>query len=126
MKKTERRAAVNVGQLVNADLVLSSRARASQTVEVSADVPLLNTEAAQITSFSAAQVALLPSAGGDLTNIAFTAPGVVVNNTGGYGNFTVNGLPATSNLFTVNGEKRHGSVLQHQQLRRVEPYSRPE
>ena len=102
-EKTERRAAVNVGQLVNADLVLQV-GQATQTVEVSADVPLLNTEAAQITSFSAAQVALLPSAGGDLTNIAFTAPGVVVNNTGGYGNFTVNGLPATSNLFTVNGE----------------------
>ena len=46
----------------------------------------------------------MPSAGGDITNIANTAPGAVVNGTGGYGNFTVNGLPATSNLFTVNGE----------------------
>ena len=49
-------------------------------------------------------MAQLPSAGGDITNIADTAPGVVVNGTGGYGNFTVNGMPATSNLFTVNGE----------------------
>jgi hypothetical protein len=47
---------------------------------------------------------LLPTAGGDITNVAFTAPGAVVNVTGGYGNFTVNGLPATSNLFTINGE----------------------
>ena len=46
----------------------------------------------------------MPSAGGDITNIADTAPGAVVNGTGGYGNFTVNGMPATSNLFTVNGE----------------------
>ena len=50
------------------------------------------------------EVELLPNAGGDITNIAFGAPGVVVNGTGGYGNFTVNGLPATSNLFTLNGE----------------------
>ena len=49
-------------------------------------------------------MAQLPSPGGDITNIAQTAPGAVLNNTGGYGNFTVNGLPATSNLFTVNGE----------------------
>src|SRR5438309_1417900 len=46
----------------------------------------------------------VPSAGSDITNIAFTTPGAVVNTTGGYGNFTVNGLPATSNLFTINGE----------------------
>src|SRR5207248_5591901 len=36
--------------------------------------------------------------------IAFTVPCVVVNVTGGYGNFTLNGLPATSNLYTINGE----------------------
>ena len=47
---------------------------------------------------------MLPSAGGDITNIAQTAPGAQMNNTAGYGNFTMNGLPATSNLFTVNGE----------------------
>ena len=46
----------------------------------------------------------LPNPGGDLTNIAQSAPGVIMNNTAGYGNFTMNGLPATSNLFTVNGE----------------------
>ncbi len=76
----------------------------TQTIEVSESIPLLNPEASSNTSFSAVEVALLPSAGGDITNIAFTAPGVVVNGMGGYGNFTVNGLPATSNLFTINGE----------------------
>ena len=47
----------------------------------------------------------LPNPGGDITNIAFTAPGVVGSTRQtGYGNFTANGLPGTSNLFTVNGE----------------------
>ena len=69
-----------------------------------AAAPLINTEPSTNTAFTQAEVAQLPSAGGDITNIADTAPGVVVNGTGGYGNFTVNGLPATSNLFTVNGE----------------------
>src|SRR5260370_19525630 len=55
-------------------------------------------------AFTPAALPQLPSPGSDITNIAQTVPGVVVNTTGGYGNFTINGLPATSNLFTVNGE----------------------
>ncbi len=94
---------MSVGQVaqVNVALVVG---QTTQTIEVTESIPLLNPEATNNTSFSAVEVALLPSAGGDITNIAFTAPGVVVNGMGGYGNFTVNGLPATSNLFTVNGE----------------------
>ncbi|MBV8808983.1 MAG: TonB-dependent receptor [Acidobacteriaceae bacterium] len=64
----------------------------------------VNTEPANITTFSQTEMQLLPTAGGDITNIAFTSPGTVVNSMGGYGNFTTNGLPATSNLFTINGE----------------------
>ena len=81
-----------------------SVAKGTETVEVSGTAPLINTEPSQNTAFTAEEVAQLPSAGGDITNIADTAPGAIVNGTGGYGNFTVNGLPATSNLFTINGE----------------------
>src|SRR5271157_2652502 len=94
---------VQVGQVTKADVELVV-AKGTETVEVLGTAPLINTEASQNTAFTAQEVAQLPSAGGDITNIADTAPGVVVNGTGGYGNFTVNGLPATSNLFTVNGE----------------------
>lgn len=94
---------VQVGQVTKADIDLSV-AKGTETVEVSGTAPLVNTEPSMNTAFTAQEVAQLPSAGGDITNIADTAPGVVVNSTGGYGNFTVNGLPATSNLFTVNGE----------------------
>ncbi len=94
---------VEVGQTSNAEIDLSV-AKGTETVEVSGTAPLINTEPSNNTAFTQEEVAQLPSAGGDITNIADTAPGVVVNGTGGYGNFTANGMPATSNLFTVNGE----------------------
>jgi Carboxypeptidase regulatory-like domain len=94
---------VEVGQTSKVDVELSV-AKGTETVEVSGTAPLINTEPSQNTAFTQEEVAQLPSAGGDITNIADTAPGVVVNGTGGYGNFTANGMPATSNLFTVNGE----------------------
>ena len=94
---------MQVGQTSKVDIELSV-AKGTETVEVSGTAPLINTEPSQNTAFTAEEVAQLPSAGGDITNIADTAPGAVVNGTGGYGNFTVNGMPATSNLFTVNGE----------------------
>ena len=94
---------VQVGQTSKVDIQLAV-AKGTETVEVSGSAPLINTEPSTNTAYTEQQVAQLPSAGGDITNIADTAPGAVVNGTGGYGNFTVNGLPATSNLFTVNGE----------------------
>jgi hypothetical protein len=48
-----------------------------------------------------------------LTAVAQTAPGVLMNtsNGGGYGNFTAFGLPATANLFTVNGNDENDPYL---------------
>lgn len=94
---------VQVGQTSKVDIQLAV-AKGTETVEVSGTAPLINTEPSNNTAYTEQEVAQLPSAGGDITNIADTAPGAVVNGTGGYGNFTVNGMPATSNLFTVNGE----------------------
>jgi outer membrane receptor protein involved in Fe transport len=102
-QKTEQNLDVAVGAVVALDLTLQLGA-ATQTVEVSAAAPLISTEPSTNTTFTPQQLEQLPSAGGDITNIAYTAPGVVVNTTSGYGNFQINGLPATSNLFTVNGE----------------------
>jgi len=101
--EVQQGAEVEVGQTLRVDVNLFV-AKGTETVEVSDTAPLINTEPSTNTTFTAQQVAQLPSAGGDITNIADTAPGAVVNGTGGYGNFTVNGMPATSNLFTVNGE----------------------
>ena len=79
--------------------------QASTTIEVSASVAqVLHVDDAQIsTSFDLQQIQNLPNPGNDLTFVAQTAPGAVMNTQGGYGNFSTNGLPATSNTFTVNG-----------------------
>ncbi|MGO4885432.1 MAG: carboxypeptidase regulatory-like domain-containing protein [Bryobacteraceae bacterium] len=106
-EKVERPVEVSVGNVVTANLVLQL-GKAVTTVEVSTAAPLVTEDPSQITTFTQQQMELLPSGGGDLTNIAFTAPGALLNvappGMSGYGNFTVNGLPGTSNLFTTNGE----------------------
>jgi hypothetical protein len=98
---------VNVGKTASMTLNLEISAKA-ETIEVTTAPELLNTDTSMSTAFTQEQVAKLPNPGGDITNIADTAPGVLVaaNQSGmnGYGNFTANGLPATSNLFTTNGE----------------------
>ncbi|HXY07285.1 MAG TPA: TonB-dependent receptor [Terriglobales bacterium] len=96
---------VGVGQVVTANLQLEV-GQTSQTVEVTAAVPLIETENANLqTTYSETQVENLPNGGNDVTAYAYTTPGVTQNTSsgGGYGNFTAFGLPATSNLFTVNG-----------------------
>jgi len=102
---------VNVGQVtvVNAKLEVGA---AGTTVEVSGVAPLMDTEAADMsTSFDSNLVENLPNGGNDLTAIAYTAPGVVMNSGGMYGNFSANGLPATSNVFTVDGENQMDPFL---------------
>ena len=96
-------ATVSLGQTTTADLTMPL-SKTAEVVEVSGVAPVVTQTASVNTAFSQLELEQLPSAGGDITNIAQTSPGAVVNVTGGYGNFTVNGLPATSNLFTVNGE----------------------
>lgn len=94
---------VSVGQNAELDVTLEI-SKTAETIEVSAAAPLISTDPGIATSYTPEEVALLPTAGGDITTLAFTAPGAVVSQGTGYGNFTVNGLPGTSNLYTVNGE----------------------
>ena len=93
--------AVSQAAIVNVTLEVGAP---TQVVEVTGEAPLVNTNPSVDTPYTFTEVQQLPSPGGDLTNIAQTAPGTVMNNLGGYGNFTTYGLPATSNLFTINGE----------------------
>ena len=53
----------------------------------------------------------MPNPGNDLSYIAQSAPGVVQNTQGGNGNFSAYGLPATSNLFTLNGQNENDPFL---------------
>jgi hypothetical protein len=95
--------AVSAGVVTTANISLAVGS-ASQTIQVTASAPLLNTTAADLsTTFDQRQVQSLPNPGNDLTFVAQTAPGTVMNTGSGYGNFSAFGLPATSNTFTVNG-----------------------
>lgn len=104
-QQISRNIQVSVGQSTRSDIRLAV-GQSSQTVEVTAATPLVQTDNGNVsTSYNAAQIEALPSPGGDITYVAQTAPGVALNASsgGGYGNFTANGTPATANLFTVNG-----------------------
>jgi hypothetical protein len=85
------------------------------TVEVTGEtLGQLQTENANIsTTFEIKQIQEVPNPGGDVTYVAQTAPGVTMNNAtgGGYGNFSTFGLPATSNLFTINGNDYNDPFL---------------
>src|ERR1700733_4197575 len=102
-EKTSLSINVALGVISQGDIKLTLGS-ASQTVEVTGVAPILHTEAADLsTSFTMQQVQSLPNPGNDLTFVAQTAPGTVMNTQSGYGNFSAFGLPATSNTFTVNG-----------------------
>jgi len=98
-------AAVNVSVgSVATENVRMALGTAAQTVEVSANEELLQVEDADVsTAVTLEQTQNLPNPGNDLTFWAQTSPGAVMNTQGGYGNFEVFGLPATSNNFTLNG-----------------------
>ncbi len=91
---------------VSADLTVTPTGK-KEVVEVTAStLPLVDTQnVALATTFNEKQIEDLPTPGGDVTTVAFTAPGVELNASSsfGYGNFSANGLPGISNLFVLNG-----------------------
>ena len=104
---------VLLGQITPVNIKLAV-GNASETVEVTGSAPLLQTEDANIsTTFTPTQIENLPNPGGDITSYAQTAPGVLMNTQAGYGygNFSAFGLPATSNLFTLNGNDENDPFL---------------
>src|SRR5260370_5056767 len=98
---------VALGSSVTANLQLSISSH-NETVEVTEEVTGVQTEDANLeTNFNAQQISVLPNPGNDLSAVALTAPGVVMNTTGGSvfggGNYEFFGLPSNSNVFTYDG-----------------------
>jgi hypothetical protein len=90
----------------------------STTVRVTDEIPLLQTENGDVsTTFSQKQISEVPNPGNDLTYIAQTAPGAIMNSDGiGFtasGNFSILGMPGASNLFTLNGMNDNSSIEHH-------------
>jgi hypothetical protein len=94
---------VSLGQTTNVTVQLSLQSQ-TQTVEVNEVPPLIQADNANLaTTYNSQLLENLPAPGMDMTAYAQTAPGVTVSTGAGYGNFTAFGLPAVSNLFTING-----------------------
>lgn len=104
LKSDTLQVTVIIGSTVPADIKVTPTG-SNTIVEVSSNsLPLVDTQnVALATTFSEEQIQELPTPGGDVTTVAFTAPGVVVNAGGSYGNFSSDGLPGISNLFVLNG-----------------------
>jgi hypothetical protein len=97
--------ALGTSSTANLQLSLSSQ---NESLEVSDAITGVQTEDANLeTNFNAQQIAVLPNPGNDLSAVALTAPGVVMNTTGGSvfggGNYEFFGLPSNSNVFTYDG-----------------------
>jgi len=106
--QTENRAVdVLLGPPVTVNVALRV-AQATTTVSVTAEAALVHAENGDVsTTMNQQQVSEVPNPGNDLTYIAQTAPGAIMNTDaigfGGSGNFSILGMPGTSNLFTLNG-----------------------
>ena len=102
-ERTEQKVTIGLGQVANVKFKLGI-AQQNQVVTVEEQASMMQTDNANMaTTFDSSQLANLPAPGNDMTAYAFTAPGVTVSTGGGYGNFSVFGLPGVSNLFTING-----------------------
>ena len=80
-------------------------AKASSEITVSDEAPLIQAETADVSvTMNQKQVSEVPNPGNDLTYIVQTTPGAVMNTDFGWGaKFSLLGMPAFSNAFTVDG-----------------------
>jgi hypothetical protein len=110
-RTTKRSVVVSLGQIANLPIPLEMGGKI-ETIEITAAAPLLSTEDANgATTVDRGTIDNIPSPGQDITNYAMTTPGVALSTGGGYGNLTANGLPGTSNLYTVNGNDYNDPYL---------------
>lgn len=110
-KTSTRTVAVAVGQTTSSNFSLQV-GETTTTVTVSSEAPVVQRSNGNITTtYTAQQIALVPNPGNDLSAIPQTAPGAKMNTQAGYGNFETFGLPATSNIFTLNGEDDNDPFL---------------
>lgn len=102
---------VQVGQAATVNVQMALAA-ASQTVEVAESYSPVQAENANITTnVSTEQIQNLPNSGNDMTYVALISAGSMISTSGGYGNFSTFGLPATANLFTLNGQNDNDIYL---------------
>ncbi len=101
----ERRSVnVQVGPPATVNITLQI-AKASSEITVTDEAPIIQAETADVSvTMNQKQVSEVPNPGNDLTYIAQTTPGAVMNTDGGWGSkFSILGMPGFSYAFTVDG-----------------------
>jgi len=94
---------VNIGQITTLDLKLALKSTTERVVVVE-EAPLVQTESGDLSStLDERTIQNMPNPGNDMTYPLEFTPGVTENTLAGYGNYSVNGISATGNLFTING-----------------------
>lgn len=85
-------------------------AKASSEIGVTDEAPIVQAESADVSvTINQKQVSEIPNPGNDLTYIAQTAPGVVMNTDLSNGShFSILGMPANSYLLTTDGMSNNG------------------
>jgi len=83
------------------------------TVNVTGEAPLIQSENGDVsTTMNQQQVAEVPNPGGDITYLAQVAPGAVMStDLSGLANFSILGMPGTSNLFFLDGMSENDNGL---------------
>jgi hypothetical protein len=103
-RKESRAVSVFLGPLATVNVALQI-AKASSEVTVSSEAPLIQAENGDVsTTVNQEQISEAPNPGNDLTYIAQTTPGAVMDtDQQGNGNFSILGMPGTSYRFTMDG-----------------------
>ncbi len=99
--KATQQLTVQLGQVTASNLKLEV-AGSQQTVSVTSEAPLLQTENGNVSNtVTQTQIRQVPNPGNDMTYVLNITPGATVNNASG--NRTLFGLPNSSALYTMDG-----------------------
>src|SRR3984885_6232833 len=115
-QKASRAVNVLLGPPVTVNVALEI-AKESTTVKVTGEAPLIQAENGDVsTTMNQKQISEVPNPGNDLTYIAQTAPGVVMNTDTQNGfNYSILGMPGTSYLSTVDGMNNNDNATNRSQ-----------
>jgi len=115
-QKASRAVNVLLGPPVTVNVALEI-AKESTTVKVTGEAPLIQAENGDVsTTMNQKQISEVPNPGNDLTYIAQTAPGVVMNTDTQNGfNYSILGMPGTSYLSTVDGMNNNDNATNQSQ-----------
>ena len=98
-----RTTTVSIGQVTTLDVKLALGATTERVVVVE-EAPLVQTQSGDLSAtLDERTIQNMPNQGNDMSYPLEFTPGVMENTLGGYGNYSVNGMGGTANLFTLNG-----------------------